>query len=88
LVRKKYHCRAAPAAKDYLTRVTRIVVLYDTWKDLILVTLIAKNVGYVPIVYPRLPARSVKELVALAKAIEEEFALNKKLTAATGIVPQ
>lgn len=41
---------------------------YDPAKDLIPVTLVAKNVGYVLIVNPSLPARSVKELIALAKA--------------------
>jgi tripartite-type tricarboxylate transporter receptor subunit TctC len=43
-------------------------VPYDSAKDLIPVTLAAKNVGYVLVVNPALPARSVKELVALAKA--------------------
>jgi tripartite-type tricarboxylate transporter receptor subunit TctC len=43
-------------------------VPYDSAKDLIPVTLAAKNVGYVLVVNPSLPARSVKELVALAKA--------------------
>lgn len=43
-------------------------VPYDPAKDLIPVTLAAKNVGYVLVVNPSLPARSVKELVALAKA--------------------
>ncbi len=41
---------------------------YDPAKDLIPVTLAAKNVGYVLVVNPSLPARSVRELVALAKA--------------------
>ena len=41
---------------------------YDSAKDLIPVTLAAKNVGYVLVVNPALPARSVKELIALAKA--------------------
>lgn len=41
---------------------------YDPWKDLIPVTMIAKNVGYVLVVHPSLPARSVKDLIALAKA--------------------
>jgi len=43
-------------------------VPYDSAKDLIPVTLAAKNVGYVLVVNPSLPARSVRELVALAKA--------------------
>jgi len=43
-------------------------VPYDSAKDLMPVTLAAKNVGYVLVVNPSLPARSVKELVALAKA--------------------
>jgi tripartite-type tricarboxylate transporter receptor subunit TctC len=42
-------------------------VPYDSAKDLIPVTLAAKNVGYVLVVNPSLPARSVRELVALAK---------------------
>ena len=41
---------------------------YDPTKDLMPVTLVAKNVGYVLTVNPSLPARSVKELIALAKA--------------------
>jgi tripartite-type tricarboxylate transporter receptor subunit TctC len=41
---------------------------YDPWKDLIPVTLMARNVGYVLVVNPSLPARSVRDLVALAKA--------------------
>jgi tripartite-type tricarboxylate transporter receptor subunit TctC len=41
---------------------------YDPWKDLIPVTLMAKNVGYVLVVNPSLPARSSRELIALAKA--------------------
>lgn len=41
---------------------------YDPAKDLTPVTLVAKNVGYVLTVNPSLPARSVKELIALAKA--------------------
>ena len=43
-------------------------VPYDSAKDLIPVTLAAKNVGYVLVVNPSLPARNVRELVALAKA--------------------
>ncbi len=41
---------------------------YDSAKDLIPVTLAAKNVGYVLVVNPSLPARNVRELVAMAKA--------------------
>lgn len=41
---------------------------YDPLRDLTPVTLIAKNVGYVLIVNPRLPVKSVKDLVALAQA--------------------
>jgi len=41
---------------------------YDPHKDLIPVTLMARNVGYVMVVNPSLPARSIRELVALAKA--------------------
>jgi tripartite-type tricarboxylate transporter receptor subunit TctC len=41
---------------------------YDPWKDLIPVTLMARNVGYVLVVNPSLPARSARELIALAKA--------------------
>jgi tripartite-type tricarboxylate transporter receptor subunit TctC len=43
-------------------------VPYDSARDLIPVTLAAKNVGYVLVVNPSLPARNVRELVALAKA--------------------
>jgi tripartite-type tricarboxylate transporter receptor subunit TctC len=43
-------------------------VPYDSARDLIPVTLIAKNVGYVLVVHPSLPAKSVNDLVALAKA--------------------
>ena len=43
-------------------------VPYDSAKDLIPVTLAARNVGYVLVVNPSLPARNVRELVALAKA--------------------
>ncbi len=43
-------------------------VPYDPHKDLIPITLVAKNVGYVLVVNPILPARSVKDLTALAKA--------------------
>lgn len=43
-------------------------VPYDPAKDLIPVTLVAKNVGYVLVVNPSLPVRSVKDLIALAKA--------------------
>ena len=43
-------------------------VPYDSAKDLIPVTLAARNVGYVLVVNPSLPARTVGELVALAKA--------------------
>ena len=43
-------------------------VPYDTAKDLIPVTLAAKNVGYVLVVNPALPVRAVKDLVALARA--------------------
>jgi tripartite-type tricarboxylate transporter receptor subunit TctC len=43
-------------------------VPYDSHKDLIPITLVAKNVGYVLTVNPSLPARSVRELIALAKA--------------------
>ncbi|MGZ8198391.1 MAG: tripartite tricarboxylate transporter substrate-binding protein, partial [Burkholderiales bacterium] len=41
---------------------------YDSHKDLVPVTLMARNVGYVMVVNPSLPAYGVKELVALAKA--------------------
>jgi tripartite-type tricarboxylate transporter receptor subunit TctC len=41
---------------------------YDPHRDLIPVTLMARNVGYVIVVNPSLPARNIKELVALAKA--------------------
>jgi tripartite-type tricarboxylate transporter receptor subunit TctC len=41
---------------------------YDPWKDLVPVTLMARNVGYVLVVNPSLPARSARELIALAKA--------------------
>jgi tripartite-type tricarboxylate transporter receptor subunit TctC len=41
---------------------------YDPWKDLIPVTLMARNVGYVLVSNPSVPARSVRDLVALAKA--------------------
>jgi tripartite-type tricarboxylate transporter receptor subunit TctC len=40
---------------------------YDPHKDLIPVTLMARNVGYVMVVNPSLPARNIRELVALAK---------------------
>ncbi len=41
---------------------------YDPQRDLIPVTLVAKNVGYALLVNPRLPAKSMKELIALAQA--------------------
>ena len=41
---------------------------YDPWKDLVPVSLVARNVGFVLVVNPSLPARSVKELIALARA--------------------
>ena len=41
---------------------------YDPLRDLTPVTLVAKNVGYVLIVNPRLPVKSVKDLLALAQA--------------------
>lgn len=41
---------------------------YDPTKDLIPVALLAKTVGYVVVVNPSLPVRSVKDLVALARA--------------------
>ena len=41
---------------------------YDPWKDLVPVTLLARNIGYVLAVNPSLPVKSVTELVALAKA--------------------
>jgi tripartite-type tricarboxylate transporter receptor subunit TctC len=41
---------------------------YDPQRDLAPVTLMARNVGYVLVINPSLPARSVKELVALGKA--------------------
>ena len=41
---------------------------YDPRKDLVPVTLVVRNFGYVLVINPSLPARSVKELVALARA--------------------
>lgn len=41
---------------------------FDPAKDLIPVTLLVKTAGYVLVVNPSLPAKSVKELIALAKA--------------------
>jgi tripartite-type tricarboxylate transporter receptor subunit TctC len=41
---------------------------YDPWKDLVPVTLLARNIGYVLAVNPSLPVKSVTELIALAKA--------------------
>ena len=41
---------------------------YDPVRDLMPVTLVAKNVGYVLIVNPRLPVKTVKEFIALAAA--------------------
>jgi tripartite-type tricarboxylate transporter receptor subunit TctC len=41
---------------------------YDPWKDLVPVTLLARNIGYVLAVNPSLPVKSVPELIALAKA--------------------
>ena len=41
---------------------------YDPLRDLIPVTLVAKNVGYALLVNPKLPVKNVKELVALAQA--------------------
>lgn len=41
---------------------------YDPWRDLVPVTLLARNIGYVLTVNPSLPAKSVTELIALAKA--------------------
>jgi tripartite-type tricarboxylate transporter receptor subunit TctC len=43
-------------------------VPYDPVHDFLPVTLVAKSVGHVLIVNPSLPARSVKEFIALAKA--------------------
>ena len=41
---------------------------YDPQKDLVPVTMVARNFGYVLLANPSLPAKSVKELVALARA--------------------
>jgi tripartite-type tricarboxylate transporter receptor subunit TctC len=41
---------------------------YDPVRDLTPITLIAKNVGYALIVNPRLPVKTVKDLLALAEA--------------------
>lgn len=41
---------------------------YDPRKDLMPITLVVRNFGYVLVINPSLPAKSVKELVALAKA--------------------
>jgi tripartite-type tricarboxylate transporter receptor subunit TctC len=41
---------------------------YDPVKDFTPITLAARSVGFVLIVHPSVPARSVKELIALAKA--------------------
>jgi tripartite-type tricarboxylate transporter receptor subunit TctC len=41
---------------------------YDPVKDFVPVSLLMRSVGYVLAVHPSVPARSVKELVALAKA--------------------
>lgn len=43
-------------------------VPYDLNRDLVPVTLIARNVGYVLAVNPGVPAKSVKELIEVAKA--------------------
>lgn len=58
---------------------------YDPAKDLIPVTLVAKNVGYVLTVNPSLPARSVNELIALAKANPQKL---NYATAGVGSVMQ
>lgn len=41
---------------------------YDTVRDFLPVTMVARNTGHVLVVNPNVPARSVKELIALAKA--------------------
>ena len=41
---------------------------YDPLRDLMPITLVAKNVGYVLLLNPRLPVKSVKDLIALAQA--------------------
>ena len=41
---------------------------YDPQRDLIPVTMIAKNVGYALLVNPKLPVKSMKELISLAQA--------------------
>ncbi len=41
---------------------------YDPLKDLIPVTMVVKNFGYVLMVNPSLPVKSVKDLIALARA--------------------
>lgn len=41
---------------------------YDTARDLLPITLVAKNVGYALIVNPKLAVKSVKDLIALAHA--------------------
>jgi tripartite-type tricarboxylate transporter receptor subunit TctC len=41
---------------------------YDPVKDFAPITLAARSVGFVLVVHPSVPARSVKELIALAKA--------------------
>lgn len=41
---------------------------YDTVRDFVPVTMVARNTGHVLVVNPNVPARSVKELIALAKA--------------------
>ncbi len=42
---------------------------YDPLRDLIPVTMVAKNVGYALLVNPKLPVKSMKELIALAQSI-------------------
>lgn len=46
---------------------------YDPLRDLIPVTLVAKNVGYALLVTPRLPVTTVKDLIALAQANPGKF---------------
>ncbi len=41
---------------------------YDAVKDFMPITLVARSVGFVLVVHPSVPARSVKQLIALAKA--------------------
>ncbi|MDB5864742.1 MAG: hypothetical protein JWO70_2548 [Betaproteobacteria bacterium] len=43
-------------------------VPYDAVKDFTPITLVANSVGFILVAHPSVPARSVKELVALAKA--------------------